>query len=169
MEHVVFFPAPDGAPAFRRVHTLEDALHLVEQLRNSGVAEVTVHALTPVPLAFRQYIRVELADGSVASAPDDPGLADLAPATAAPVDAAPVDAAPVDAAPVDAAPVDEAASADAGAELVPDPAPEPVRDAVPDAAPTADILPSLTASEPLVSVGDPGQANGKRGLGFFAR
>ncbi|HVB26325.1 MAG TPA: hypothetical protein VNE21_00260, partial [Mycobacteriales bacterium] len=106
MEHVVFFPAPDGAPAFRRVHTLEDALHLVEQLRNSGVAEVTVHALTPVPLAFRQYIRVELADGSVASAPDDPGLADLAPATAAPVDAAPVDAAPVDAAPVDAAPVD---------------------------------------------------------------
>jgi hypothetical protein len=61
MEHVVFFPAHDGSPAFRRVASLEDAVRLVEHLRNSeGVDSVSVHALTEVPLAFRPYYRVEL-------------------------------------------------------------------------------------------------------------
>src|SRR5213592_4086554 len=54
MEHVVFFPAHDGSPAFRRVASLEDAVRLVEHLRNSeGVDHVSVHALTEVPLSFR--------------------------------------------------------------------------------------------------------------------
>jgi len=61
VEHVVFFPAHDGSPAFRRVGTLEDAVRLVEHLRNvEGVAEVSCHALTEVPLAFRAYYRVEV-------------------------------------------------------------------------------------------------------------
>ena len=61
MEHVVFFPAPDGSPAFRRVPNLEEAVRLVEHLRNvEGVASVSVHALTEVPLAFRAYYRVEV-------------------------------------------------------------------------------------------------------------
>ena len=61
MEHVVFFPAPDGAPAFRRVPSLEEAVRLVEHLRNvEGVASVSVHALTEVPLAFRAYYRGEV-------------------------------------------------------------------------------------------------------------
>ncbi|MCA1711695.1 MAG: hypothetical protein LC789_08715 [Actinobacteria bacterium] len=61
MEHVVFFPAPDGAPAFRRVPDLEQAVRLVEHLRNvEGVNEVSCHALTEVPLAFRAYYRVEV-------------------------------------------------------------------------------------------------------------
>ena len=66
MEHVVFFPAPDSSPAFRRVASLEEAVRLVEHLRNvEGVASVSVHALTEVPLAFRAYYRVEVpADGS---------------------------------------------------------------------------------------------------------
>ena len=34
MEHVVFFPAPDGTPAFRRLASLEDAARFVEHLRN---------------------------------------------------------------------------------------------------------------------------------------
>jgi hypothetical protein len=34
VEHVVFFPSPDGAPAFRRVPTFEEAVRLVEHLRN---------------------------------------------------------------------------------------------------------------------------------------
>ncbi|GAC1444794.1 MAG: hypothetical protein NVSMB55_22400 [Mycobacteriales bacterium] len=64
MEHVVFFPAHDGSPAFRRVGTLEDAVRLVEHLRNvEGVAEVSCHALTEVPLAFRAYYRVEVPAG----------------------------------------------------------------------------------------------------------
>jgi hypothetical protein len=61
VEHVVFFPAHDGSPAFRRVANLEDAVRLVEHLRNvEGVNEVSCHALTEVPLAFRAYYRVEV-------------------------------------------------------------------------------------------------------------
>ena len=61
MEHVVFFPAPDGSPAFRRVADRADAVRLVEHLRNvEGLTEVSVHALTEVPLAFRTWYRVEV-------------------------------------------------------------------------------------------------------------
>ena len=61
MEHVVFFPAHDGSPAFRRLATLEDAVRFVEHLRNNeGVDTFSVHALTEVPLAFKQYFKVEL-------------------------------------------------------------------------------------------------------------
>lgn len=61
MEHVVFFPAPDGTPAFRRVPSLDEAVRLVEHLRNiDGVASASVHALTEVPLAFRAYYKVEV-------------------------------------------------------------------------------------------------------------
>jgi hypothetical protein len=61
VEHVVFFPAHDGSPAFRRVANLEDAVRLVEHLRNiEGISEVSCHALTEVPLAFRAYYRVEV-------------------------------------------------------------------------------------------------------------
>lgn len=69
MEHVVFFPAHDGSPAFRRVANLEDAVRLVEHLRNvEGVSEVSCHALTEVPLAFRAYYRVEVPAGDETSA-----------------------------------------------------------------------------------------------------
>jgi hypothetical protein len=61
MEHVVFFPAADGSPAFRRVPSLDEAVRLVEHLRNvEGLSTVSVHALTEVPLAFRAYYRVEV-------------------------------------------------------------------------------------------------------------
>ncbi len=61
MEHVVFFPAHDGSPAFRRLVSLEDAARFVEHLRNvEGVDHVSVHALTEVPLAFKAYYRVEM-------------------------------------------------------------------------------------------------------------
>jgi hypothetical protein len=67
MEHVVFFPAHDGSPAFRRVASLEEAVRLVEHLRNTeGVDAVSVHALTEVPLAFKAYYRVEMPAEAVA-------------------------------------------------------------------------------------------------------
>ena len=69
MEHVVFFPAHDGSPAFRRVGTLEDAVRLVEHLRNvEGVSEVSVHALSEVPLAFKTWYRVEVPAGEAPAA-----------------------------------------------------------------------------------------------------
>lgn len=73
MEHVVFFPAPDGSPAFRRVPSLDEAVRMVEHLRNvDGVSSVSVHALTEVPLAFRAYYKVEVPEARV---PGEPAVA----------------------------------------------------------------------------------------------
>jgi hypothetical protein len=93
VEHVVFFPAHDGSPAFRRVANLEDAVRLVEHLRNvEGVNEVSCHALTEVPLAFRAYYRVEVPAGAdapvqpVADAGELPGVVDAVAAPQAEVE-----------------------------------------------------------------------------------
>lgn len=70
MEHIVFFPGHDGAPSFRRVASLDDAVRLVEHLRNvENVSEVSVHTLAPVPLSFRPYYRVEVPAGEAVAEP----------------------------------------------------------------------------------------------------
>ena len=75
MEHVVFFPTPDGVPAYRRFATLEEAVRLVEHLRNvEGIDQVSVHALTEVPLAFKAYYRVEMPAVSVVAAEAAPAV-----------------------------------------------------------------------------------------------
>ncbi len=93
MEHVVFYPAHDGSPAFRRTPTLDEAVRLVEHLRNvEGVAEVSVHTLAEVPLAFKAYYRVEV-PGAAAPVrsptepvqPPEPVAMVEAPVTAGPV------------------------------------------------------------------------------------
>jgi hypothetical protein len=140
MEHVVFHPGPDGSPAFRRFTSLEDAVRFVEHLRNvEGVSEVSVHALQPVPLAFRAYYRVEV------------------PADAQPVEMAAVDPMPVDPMPVDPAPLAE----------VPAPS-EPVMDSMPVAPeqPVAPVMAEPEFAEAGVAAEQP--SNGKRSLGFFA-
>lgn len=61
VEHVVFFPSADGTPEFRRLSSLEEAVRLVEHLRNvESVDAASVHALTEVPLSFKAYYRVEV-------------------------------------------------------------------------------------------------------------
>lgn len=87
MEHVVFFPAHDGTPAFRRVASLEEAVRLVEHLRNvEGISEVSVHALTEVPLAFKAWYRVEVPESSpVAEAPVERAVEEPVPAVVADV------------------------------------------------------------------------------------
>ena len=73
MEHVVFYPAHDGSPAFRRVPSLDEAVRLVEHLRNTeGISEVSCHALTEVPLAFRAYYRVEVPATGALPVPEQP-------------------------------------------------------------------------------------------------
>src|SRR3954463_13530366 len=92
-EHVVFFPASDGSPAFRRLSSLHEAVDFVEHLRNEqGVEAVSVHSLAEVPLAFRTVYRVEVA-GSV-PAPSVPGEGRVEPARepVAVVEEAPVEA-----------------------------------------------------------------------------
>jgi len=81
MEHIVFFPGPDGAPSFRRVPSLDDAVRLVEHLRNvENVSGASVHSLTEVPLSFKAWYRVELP--SEASPEAVEASADVAPAPA---------------------------------------------------------------------------------------
>jgi hypothetical protein len=73
MEHVVFYPALDGAPAFRRFVSLDEAVRFVEHLRNAeGVSEVSVHALAPVPLSFRAYYKVEVPQEPAAAVAEVP-------------------------------------------------------------------------------------------------
>jgi hypothetical protein len=91
VEHVVFFPAHDGSPAFRRVASLEEAVRLVEHLRNvEGVNEVSCHTLTEVPLAFRAYYRVEVPVGAEQVLPvQEQPAAEVQPAVVAEAVAAP--------------------------------------------------------------------------------
>ncbi len=62
MEHVVFSAAESGAgEEFRRVGSIEEAVRVVEHLRNDlGITDPSVFALTPVPVAFKTYYRVEV-------------------------------------------------------------------------------------------------------------
>ncbi|MDQ1723719.1 MAG: hypothetical protein QOG52_747, partial [Frankiaceae bacterium] len=61
MEHVVFYTGHDGLPSFRRVDSLNEAVSLVEHLRNSkNVSDTTVYAMSAVPLDFRPYYRAEV-------------------------------------------------------------------------------------------------------------
>ena len=77
MEHVVFFPAPDGTPAFRRLATIDDAARFVEHLRNvENVSEASVHTLTEVPLSFKAWYRVELPNSESADVSNTDGAAD---------------------------------------------------------------------------------------------
>src|SRR3954453_12181703 len=142
MEHVVFHPGPDGSPAFRRFGSLEDAVRFVEHLRNAeGVSEVSVHALAPVPVAFRAYYKVEV-----------------------PADSAPVDPAPIDPAPIDSVPVNAPAPSEPVFEAVPEqpvgeqPVAEPVM--------AEPVMAEAQFADATVAAEQP--SNGKRSLGFFA-
>lgn len=165
MEHVVFFPAPDGAPAFRRVSSIEDAVHLVEHLRNvEGVPEVSVHALTEVPLSFRPWFRVEL-PGSVSPQPTTPEDPDASgqPA-AAPQSAAPQP--PVELEPLVVVPEQAGAPTPL---LEPVAVAEPVDESVvePIAEPVVEPIGEPAAVEP-VAAGRGHVAAGPKSLGFFA-
>ena len=140
MEHVVFHPGPDGSPAFRRFGSLEDAVRFVEHLRNAeGVSEVSVHALAPVPLAFRAYYKVEVpADAPVAAAPGSELPAAEVPAAEVPAQAEPV---------LEAVPA----------------APEPV---MPEPVMPEPVMAEAHFAEAGAAAEQP--SNGKRSLGFFA-
>jgi hypothetical protein len=71
MEHVVFSAAEGGVgEEFRRVSSLEEAVRVVEHLRNDlGITESFVYSLTPVPLEFKAYYRVEVPGAMMPAAP----------------------------------------------------------------------------------------------------
>jgi hypothetical protein len=144
MEHAVFYPGPDGAPAFRRFASLEEAVGLVEHLRNvEGVEDVSVQMLTPVPLAFRAYFRVEVPAVDVPAVPEQPVSEQPVPEQPVPEQLVPEQLVPEQ---VDAEVLEPVAVERMPAELMP-----------------AERMPM----EPVAVQPDP-VANGKRSLGFFA-
>ena len=155
MEHVVFFPAHDGSPAFRRVANLEDAVRLVEHLRNiEGVNEVSCHALTEVPLSFRAYYRVEV-----------PGAVETPAVAEAPVAETPVVEAPsVEAAAVEA-PVVETPAVEA--DHIP-PQPEAELATLPDAVAGPQVEAAEHTDEPAMASANGRSNDGAKSLGFFA-
>lgn len=70
MEHVVFFSGADGAAHYRRTPSLEEAVRVVEHLRNvEGVDDARVYSMTEVPLSFKTVYRVEVGAQPAAEAP----------------------------------------------------------------------------------------------------
>jgi hypothetical protein len=69
VEHVVFFTGADGVSQYRRTPSLEEAVRVVEHLRNvEGVEDSRVFELNEVPLAFKTVYRVEIS-GVTSDAP----------------------------------------------------------------------------------------------------
>jgi hypothetical protein len=158
MEHVVFFPGADAAPSFQRFASLEEAVRFVEHLRNAeDVSEVSVHALTPVPVAFRAYYKVEV---PVTDGPEAPVLVDVpAPAGEPVLEQVLEPAAEADGLDEPSAGLAELAEMADRAEMA-------------EMAALAEVPELLDDAEPvLMPVPDPDaepSSNGKRSLGFFA-
>jgi len=64
MAYVIFFTDSTGAPAHQRTERLDDAVGAVEHLRNDlEVTDAEIHELSPVPVTFKTYYRVEVPTG----------------------------------------------------------------------------------------------------------
>jgi hypothetical protein len=153
MEHVVFYPAADGTPAFERVSSLEAAVGFVERLRNSeNITEFAVHELTPVPVSLRAYYHVEVAAGGSrpAEVPDEDRSADWVAEASVVEPAADVPAMAGPSGPFAEAP--PVTSQDSGEAF--DFEAEPAEEADPAAVANAEIVPVPT---------------GRRSMGFFTR
>jgi hypothetical protein len=144
MPHMVIFRSTEGKQGYHQAETLEEAVRFVEHLRNQeNVPETRIFRMQEVPIEFKTYVRVEVADAGDAAAPVAPA------AVAAPAPAA--------------APVASAAAAPA----VEAPAPAPAAAAAAAPAP----LPE-TASKHDDVVVDPmpvGQGSGQAGSNRFGR
>ncbi len=189
MEHVVFFPAPDGTPAFRRFAGLDEAVRFVEHLRNvENVSSASVYSLTEVPLSFKAWYRVEIPGESAEqpSAPVDqvvgaPVAAAAAPAVelAAPATIAEAiesySLAEVPGVPSSGAPVETPGQGSMTGIVVPD---QPLVAVDQFAMPVPSVLPAPDQPSPAVTptpdndaqVLEPAfGARRERGIGFFAR
>ena len=138
MPHMVIFRSAEGKPGYHQAETLDDAVRFVEHLRNQEqVPETRIFRMQEVPIEFKTYVRVEIAEGAGEVAPAAPAAAAPvaapaaapAPAAAAPVPApagpavAPVAGAPAASAPAPAAPAADEGKGDKLDDVVVDPVP----------------------------------------------
>ena len=170
MEHVVFYTAGDGSPAYRRTANLDDAVRVVEHLRNAeAIEDVHVYSLASVALNFRPYYRVEINANAVEDAAPNAFApqAVAEPAPAAPAAALPQQSAPAPAAPP-APPSPFSPIEPAGLHQQVDAQPMPAM-TMPQAQPEPA---AAMAAAPADGAGDEGDANANgrgRSLGFFTR
>lgn len=169
MEHVVFYPGPDNAPAFRRLSSLADALSFVEHLRNvEEVHSFGVFALTEVPLSFTTVFRAQVPGEPVATAGDRSEWVP-APSLAVPFLTAP---SLIGSALPDIAGLDEPAAPTAGQATVALLAPSSSRDATDQTVSTAPSLADEATDQAVsaaVSLADEATSARRAGtsLGFF--
>ena len=65
MSHMVIFRTPEGKPGYQPAETVEDAVGVVERLRNEdGVENVRIFRLEELAFEYRPYYKVELAGAS---------------------------------------------------------------------------------------------------------
>jgi hypothetical protein len=155
MEHVVFSASVDGlGEEFCRVSSLEEAVRVVEHLRNDlGVADAAVFSLTPVPLAFRTYYRVEVSGVSGVSGAAESSVASPTAPVMEPV-------------------ADEPAHDDAAAVSEPMALELPVYppDNAPDFEPAGSEVPQLAELPATLAPGlEPREAESEHSLGYFTR
>lgn len=67
MSHMVIFRTPEGKPGYQPAETIEEAVEVVERLRNDdGVDNVRIFRLDEVIFEYKPYYKVEIA-GSASS------------------------------------------------------------------------------------------------------
>jgi hypothetical protein len=65
--YMVIFRTGEGKPGFHQAESLDDAVRFVERLRNQEqVSDARVFRMSEVPLEFKTYIKVEVADAASA-------------------------------------------------------------------------------------------------------
>lgn len=65
MSHMVIFRTPEGKPGYQPAETVEDAVEVVERLRNDeGVENVRIFRLEELTFEYRPYYKVEIAGGA---------------------------------------------------------------------------------------------------------
>lgn len=62
MSHMVIFRTPDGKPGYQPADAVEEAVAIVERLRNEdGVENVRIYRMEEVAFEYKPYFRVQLA------------------------------------------------------------------------------------------------------------
>lgn len=62
MSHMVIFRTPEGKPGYQQADAVEDAVSIVERLRNEdGVENVRIYRLEEIAFEYKPYYKVELA------------------------------------------------------------------------------------------------------------
>lgn len=62
MSHMVIFRTPEGKPGYQPAETVQDAVAVVERLRNDeGVENVRIFRLEELTFEYRPYYKVEIA------------------------------------------------------------------------------------------------------------